>query len=150
MSVSPTLTCGVIKMSPLRGLELVSVSVSPTLTCGVIRMSPLRGLACWDCRLDAACGGNTDFFFTLFAVIEKCAKDQADFSLLTFFLIKKLAKNQADGKCSRTGLYAPTVGDTHRTRHQGILQSVRTAGLGRTSEKEIYSPSIRRGGRRPG
>ena len=60
---------------------------------------------------DDACGGNTDFFFTLFAVIEKCAKDQADFSLPTFFLIKKLAKNQADGKCNRTGPYAPTVGE---------------------------------------
>ena len=47
-------------VTPLRGLELVSVSVSPTLTCGVIKMSPLRGLACWDCRPDAACGGFAD------------------------------------------------------------------------------------------
>ena len=45
---------------PLRGLELVSVSVSPTLTCGVIKMSPLRGLACWYyCHVDA-CGGKAD------------------------------------------------------------------------------------------
>ena len=58
----------------------------------------------------AACGGKPTFFFTLFPVMEKGAKDQADFFLPTFSLMKKLAKNQADGKCSRTGSYAPTVG----------------------------------------
>ena len=47
-------------VSPLRGLELVSVSVSPTLTCGVIKMSPLRGLAHRDFCPDAACGGKAD------------------------------------------------------------------------------------------
>ena len=79
-------------VSPLRGLELVSVSVSPTLTCGVIKMSPLRGLAHWDFHHDAACRGMADFFFTL-STDGKCAK---------IF---------PDGKCSRTGPYAPTVGN---------------------------------------
>jgi len=30
-----------------------------------------------------------------------------------------------------------------RTQHQGIVQSVRTAGLGRASDEEINSPSLR-------
>ena len=47
-------------VSPLRGLEMVSVSVSPSLTCGVIKMSPLRGFANWDFCPDDACGGRAD------------------------------------------------------------------------------------------
>ena len=50
-TLRPMALCGVnctACVKPLRGLELVSVSVSPTLTCGVFKMSPLRGLACWD------------------------------------------------------------------------------------------------------
>ena len=78
-------------LSPLRGLELVSVSVSLTLTCGVIKMSPLRGLVHWDFRPDAACGGKADFFFIL-------SKDG------------KCAKIFPGGKCHRTGSFAPTVG----------------------------------------
>jgi len=45
--------------------------------------------------------------------MEKEPKDQTNFLFTLFPVMEKCAKDQADGKCSRTGPYAPTVGLAH-------------------------------------